>query len=115
MQPSRKAQIASFITDAVSIEVLEKYAEYANVFSKKVIVKLPEYIEINDHSINLEEGNQPYYEPIYSLGLVELKTLKTYIKDNLKNGYIKPLKSHTRIPILFVKKADGSLRLCIDY
>ena len=38
-----------------------------------------------------------------------------YIETNLKNGFIKPSKSPARAPILFDKKPDGSLRLCVDY
>ena len=43
---------------------------------------------INEHAINLEKGNQLPYKPIYSLGLMELETWKTYIKTYLKTGLI---------------------------
>ena len=76
---------------------------------------LPEHTGINKHAIKLEDGKQPSYGPIYSLNLVELKTLKTYIKTNLANSFIQPLKSPISAPILFVYKLDGSFRLCIDY
>ena len=46
---------------------------------------------------------------------MELKTLKTYIKTNLANGFIWPLKSPADTPILFIQKPDSSLRLCVDY
>ena len=46
---------------------------------------------------------------------MELKTLKTYIETNLANGFIQPLKSLADAPILFIRKSNGSLRLCIDY
>lgn len=71
------------------MEVPEKYVKYVDVFSKKVTIKLPKYMEINDHPLDLEEGKKPPYKPRYSLRPVELKTLKTYIEDNLKNGFIK--------------------------
>ena len=57
----------------------------------------------------------PPFGPIYSLSKPELKTLRGYIDDNLKNGFIKPSTSPASAPILFVKKKDGSLRLCVDY
>ena len=76
---------------------------------------LPERIEPNEHVIDLEDGKQPPYGPIYSLGSVELETLKTYIKTHLKTGVIPPSKSSADAPILFDKKPDGSFRLCIDY
>ena len=70
---------------------------------------------MNEHAIKLEEGKQLSFRPIYSLGPVELKTLKTYIKTNLANGFIRPSKSLARAPILFNRKPDASFRLCVDY
>ena len=78
-------------------------------------MELPENTGINEHAIELVEGKQPPYRPIYSLGPVELETLKAYIETHLKTGFIRPFKSHASVPILFNKKLDGSLRLCIDY
>ncbi len=46
---------------------------------------------------------------------MELETLKTYIETHLKTGFIRPSKSPADAPILFDKKPDGSLRLCVDY
>ena len=77
--------------------------------------KLPENTGIKKHAIELEEGKQLSFGAIYSLGLVELETLKIYIKTNLAKGFIRPSKSLTGAPILFDKKPDRSLRLCIDY
>ena len=56
---------------------------------------------MNEHAIKLEEDKQPSFRPIYNLGLVELETLKTYIKTNLANGFIQPSKSPAKAPILF--------------
>ena len=46
---------------------------------------------------------------------MELETLKTYIEIHLKTGFIRPFKSPVDAPILFNKKPDGSLRLCVNY
>ena len=78
-------------------------------------MELPENIGINEHAIELEEGKQPPFGPIYSLGPVELETLKTYIKTNRVNSFIRPSKSPAGAPILFNWKPDRSLRLCVDY
>ncbi len=78
-------------------------------------MKLPENTGINEHVIELVEGKQPPYGPIYSLSSVELETLKTYIETHLKTGFIQPSKSPAGAPIFFNKKPDGSLRLCVDY
>ncbi len=78
-------------------------------------MELPENTGINENAIKLVEGKQPSQGPIYSLSPVELETLKTYIETHLKTGFIWPSKSPTGAPILFDKKPDGSLRLCVDY
>ena len=72
-------------------------------------------MRINKHIIKLQEDKQPSYGPIYSLGPVELETLKTYIKTNLANSFIWPSKSLARAPILFVQKPDSSLHLYVNY
>jgi hypothetical protein len=59
--------------------------------------------------IDLEEGTQPPFGPIYYLLQDEFLTLLKYIDENLKKGF------PTGVPILFVKKKDGSLRMCVDY
>ncbi|KAL9251810.1 Transposon Ty3-G Gag-Pol polyprotein-like protein [Drosera capensis] len=45
----------------------------------------------------------------------ELKELKTQLEELLEKGYIRPRVSPWGAPVLFVKKKDGSMRLCIDY
>ncbi len=70
---------------------------------------------INNHTIKLIDDWQPLYNPIYSLGLVELEILKIYIKTNLANGFIRPSKSPVGVLIFLDKKPDGSLRLCVNY
>ena len=76
---------------------------------------LQERTGINKHTIELEDDKQPPYGPIYSLSPVELETLNTYIKTNLGNSFIRPLKYPISAPILFVSEPDGSFWLYIDY
>ena len=45
----------------------------------------------------------------------ELKTLREWLNENLKKGFIRPSSSHVTSPVLFVKKPGGGLRLYIDY
>ena len=45
----------------------------------------------------------------------ELKELKEQLRDLLEKGFIRPSTSPLGAPILFVRKKDGSLRMCIDY
>ena len=68
-----------------------------------------------DHHIHLEEGSKPVFGPIYNLSETELQVLKEYIDENLRKRFIRPSTSPFGAPVLFVKKPDGSLRLCVDY
>ena len=72
-------------------------------------MELPKNTGINEHTIKLEDDKQPPYRLFYSLGPVELETLKIYIKTHLKTGFIQPFKSSAGTLILFNKKPDGSL------
>ena len=90
------------------------YHEFLPLFDEVIARELPPHHPY-DHSIPLKEGFTPPFGPIYSLNRVELETLKTWIEDNLSKGFIRSSSSPAGAPVLFSKKADGSLRLCVDY
>ena len=46
---------------------------------------------------------------------LELKELKLKLQELLEKGFIRPSVSPWGAPMLFVKKKDGTLRLCVDY
>ena len=46
---------------------------------------------------------------------LELKELKVQMEEHVSKGFVRPTTSPWGAPVLFVKKKDGSLRLCIDY
>ncbi len=110
IHPSRALQVledptlAALQWDKASTEIPAKYSDYADVFSSDLAIELPENTEINEHAIELIEGKQPPYKPIYALSLVELEIVKTYIETHLKTGFIRPSKSPTSAPILFRQK-----------
>jgi hypothetical protein len=68
-----------------------------------------------DHAIDLEPGFTLPNGRIYNLSELELKMLKAYIETNLASGSIKRSSSPAEAPILFGKKKDRGLRLCVDY
>ncbi|KAH0607596.1 uncharacterized protein H6S33_002630 [Morchella sextelata] len=76
---------------------------------------LPPHRPSHDIEIVLEEGKRPPYGPIYGLSQIELKALREYLNENLPKGFIRASESPAGAPILFVKKSDGTLRLCVDY
>ncbi|MBW0574152.1 hypothetical protein O181_113867 [Austropuccinia psidii MF-1] len=67
-----------------------------------------------DHHIELERSLPPV-GVIYSLSKQESDTLRAYISENVEKGFIQPSSSSTGAPVLFVKKKDGGLRLCVNY
>ncbi|MBW0477419.1 hypothetical protein O181_017134 [Austropuccinia psidii MF-1] len=89
------------------------YHQYLDVFSKVKAEKLPPH-RACDHHIELE-GSLPPVGVIYSLSKQESDTLRAYILENVEKVFIRPSSSSTGEPVLFVKKKDGGLRLCVDY
>ncbi|CAA7025595.1 unnamed protein product [Microthlaspi erraticum] len=66
-------------------------------------------------TIELEPGTAPISKTPYRMAPAELAELKKQIEDLLSKGFIRPSVSPVGAPVLFVKKKDGSFRLCIDY
>jgi hypothetical protein len=102
------------VKQLTDITLPAEYNDFAHIFSEVASEKLPPHRPY-DHSIPLLPDTTPPFGPIYSLSELELGALKEYIDSNLAKGYIKPSTSPAGAPILFVKKKDGSLRLCVDY
>ena len=91
-----------------------KYQVFTKVFLEKKANELPAH-RTHDHAINLKSTGDPPFGPLYNLLGNELKVLWDYLADNLAKGFIGALTSPLGVPILFVKKKDGILRLCVDY
>src|SRR5258706_15150988 len=101
---------ATEILDSIPAE----YHEFRNVFSGEKVGTLTPH-RTYDLQINVEEGVKPIHRPIYSLSPPELMALREFLKEHTRNGFIHPSKSPWGSPILFVKKKDGSLHLCVDF
>ena len=65
--------------------------------------------------IDLVPGVSPISKAPYRMAPAELKELKSQLEELLQAGFIRPSTSPWGAPVPFVKKKDGSLRLCIDY
>ena len=111
----KQVQVEALLFNKALIEVPAEYSDYSNVFSVENTAELPQNTRINEHTIKLKKDKQPPFGLIYSLELVELETLKTYIKTNLANGFIRLSKSLIGVPIFFDRKPDKSLHLYVDY
>jgi hypothetical protein len=97
-----------------STNILAQYKEFQDIFEKKNANILPEHRPY-DCTIDLQDGAQPSFGPIYNLSQNELSALKNYIEENLAKNFIRNSKSPASAPMLFVKKKDESLRMCVDY
>ena len=86
--------------------------EFEDVF--KEISRLPPKRDI-DFSINLTLGAAPVSKTPYQMSTPELKELQMKLEEIMKKGYIHPSVSPWGAPFLFVKKKDGTLRLCMDF
>ena len=51
----------------------------------------------------------------YRMNILELNELNSQLKELIDKNYIRPSVSPSGAPVIFVKKKDGTLRLCIDY
>ena len=115
IHPFYRLQIVGLIAKKAPMKVFVKYSDFADVFSPNLTSKLLEYIEINNHIIELVDSQLLPYGSIYSLEPVELETLKAYIETNLANGFIRSSKSLVNAHILFERKSDSFLLLCVNY
>ena len=87
--------------------------EFPDVFPKE-LSGLPSEREI-EFAIEVAPGIEPISKALYRMSLTELKELKVQMQELLDKGFICPSASLWGALILFMKKKDGSLQLCIDY
>jgi hypothetical protein len=78
------------------------------------ITRLPPDREV-EFSVNLIPGTQPIHKAPYRMAPTELSELKKQLQELLDRGFIRPSVSSWGALVLFVKKKDGSMQMCIDY
>ena len=88
--------------------------DYRDVFPDDLPKHLPPKRDI-DHKIELVPGAQPPSLPMYKMSPLENDELNKQLTDLVDHGFIQPSKSPFGAPVLFVKKKDGTFRMCIDY
>ena len=101
-------------TDYPANLVPSQYHDFLPLFTKKGVDKLPPHRYV-DHEIPLEADKKPPMGRMYSMSTTELQEIGKWIEENLSKGFIRASSSSCASPILFVKKKDGSLCLCVDY
>ncbi|GJW64303.1 putative reverse transcriptase domain-containing protein [Tanacetum coccineum] len=68
-----------------------------------------------EFQIDLVPGAAPVARAPYRLAPSEMEELSTQLQELSDKGFIRPSSSPWGAPVLFVKKKDGSFRMCIDY
>ncbi|XP_075492370.1 uncharacterized protein LOC142530420 [Primulina tabacum] len=97
----------------LQLQDIDVVQDYPEVFADDV-PGLPPDREV-EFVIDLIPGTSPISKAPYRMAPTEMKELKTQLQELLDKGFIRPSSSLWGAPVLFVKKKDGSLRLCIDY
>ena len=97
----------------VDVEKIPVVREFLDVFPEE-LPGIPLEREV-DLAIEIVLGTVPMSRAPYKMASTELKELKSQLHELLDKGFIRPSVSPWGAPVLFVKKKDGTLRMCIDY
>ena len=89
-------------------------SEFSDVFPPQLPNHLPPRRDV-DHRIELTQTSPPTLRSVYRMSPAELDELKKQLDELVASGFIRPSKSPFGAPVLFVKKKDGSMRMCVDY
>jgi hypothetical protein len=91
------------------------YADFVDMFSKSQSDELPPH-RPSDHKIELLPNATPLRaHPLYSISIEQLVALKKYLTENFRKEWIISSGAEYGSPVLFAKKPNGSLRLCVNY
>nr|GEU41945.1 putative reverse transcriptase domain-containing protein [Tanacetum cinerariifolium] len=115
-QDSQLGLLASLMdtsSDGPSLETHPFVQDFSDVFPEE-LPGIPPEREV-EFGIELILGTQPIYKASYHMASIELKELKEQLQELLDLGFIRPSVSPWGALVLFVKKKQGSMRLCIDY
>jgi hypothetical protein len=96
-----------------SQKIFEKYKNFADVFDKMKANELSKH-DSQNHEINTK-NKMSSFESIYYLFVIEFEIFKDYFDEFLIKKFIVSSFSSTKISILFVKKLENDLKLCVDY
>ncbi|CAJ0916727.1 unnamed protein product [Ranitomeya imitator] len=102
------------ISSSTPSEVPEFLSDYQNVFEEPKSDALPPHRDC-DCAINLIPGSKFPKGRLFNLSVPEHTAMRSYVKESLEKGHIRPSSSPLGAGFFFVAKKDGSLRPCIDY
>ncbi|GJR40242.1 putative reverse transcriptase domain-containing protein [Tanacetum coccineum] len=108
-----RAQIMKKKSDKKRLEDIPVVREFPEVFPKD-LHGLP-LVRQEEFQIDLIPGATPIARAPYRLAISEMQDLSNQLQELADRGFIRPSTSPWGAPVLFVKKKDGSFRMCIDY
>ena len=97
----------------VTLDSVPVVRDFLDVFPEDLL-RLPPDREL-EFGFDLLSRSAPISIPLYMMAPVELKEFKTQLQDLIDKGFIRPSVSPWDALVLFMKKKDGTMRLCIDY
>ncbi|GJS99019.1 putative reverse transcriptase domain-containing protein [Tanacetum coccineum] len=107
------AQVTEQESKEKRLEDVPVIRDFPKVFPKELPgLPPPRQVEFR---IDLIPGAAPVARAPYRLAPSEMKELSKQLQELLEKGFIRPSSSPWGAPVLFVKKKDGSFRMCIDY
>ncbi|KAI3708555.1 hypothetical protein L2E82_37779 [Cichorium intybus] len=107
------AHVTPIESEYSTVKDVEVVRDFAGVFPDD-LPGLPPNRQL-EFVIDLVLGAKPIARAPYRLAPSEMEELKKQLQELLDRGFIRPSSSPWGAPILFVRKKDGSMRMCIDY
>jgi hypothetical protein len=107
-------QKANKNNDKINYEISFQWFAFRNIFFKIKAHKLFEH-DFHDYVIEILSNRDSFFDSIYNLSTTKLKILKNYIDEYMKKNFIIEFMSFAKVFILFVKKTNDKLRLCVNY
>nr|GEW55629.1 reverse transcriptase domain-containing protein [Tanacetum cinerariifolium] len=113
-RPEKDSKSLSCIkADEVRLDDIRTVCDFPKVFPND-LTGLP-LVRESEFRIDLIPGALPDVKSPYRLAPSEMQELSNQLKELQEKGFIRPSYSPWGAPVLFVKKKDGALRMCIDY
>ncbi|GJY15438.1 putative reverse transcriptase domain-containing protein [Tanacetum coccineum] len=115
------AKVPIFLAHDYSTKDVEDKSEKKQLEDVPIVQDFPEDLSglpptrQVEFQIDLVPGAAPVARAPYRLAPSEMKELSEQLKELSDKGFIRPSSSPWGAPVLFVKKKDGSFRMCIDY
>ena len=104
-------QVAKEFQNVYAEKILSRFKD---VFPDQLPIELPPIRDV-DHKIELVNDARPFSRPPTRMSTQELEELKKQLNELTVQGFIRPSVSPWGTAVLFVKKKDGTMRMCIDY